>query len=84
MKGLPPAMFELMEVPGIGAKTAFKLVKELKIGSIGELEKAAKHFNYIEFGYREFSKIADISGGLVKKRYGGWKKGLETKLPPKK
>jgi len=31
-----------MEVPGIGAKTAFKLVKELKIGSIGELEKAAK------------------------------------------
>ena len=42
MKGLPPAMFELMEVPGIGAKTAFKLVKELKIGSVGELEKAAK------------------------------------------
>ncbi len=42
MKGLPPAIFELMEVPGIGAKTAFKLVKELKIRSIGELEKAAK------------------------------------------
>ena len=42
MKGLPSAMFELTEVPGIGAKTAFKLVKELKIGSIGELEKAAK------------------------------------------
>jgi DNA polymerase (family 10) len=42
MKGLPPAMFELMEVPGIGAKTAFKLTTELKIGSIAELEKAAK------------------------------------------
>ena len=42
MKGLPPAMFELMEVPGIGAKTAYKLVSELKIGSLKELEKAAK------------------------------------------
>lgn len=43
-----------------------------------ELEKAAKQFNYIEFGCREFSKIADISGGTVKKRFGGWKKGLEA------
>lgn len=42
MQGLPPAMFELMEVPGIGAKTAYKLVSELKIGSMGELEKAAR------------------------------------------
>jgi hypothetical protein len=45
---------------------------------LDELEKAAKLFNYIEFGYREFSKIADISGSLVKKRFGGWKKGLEA------
>jgi len=42
MKGLPPAMFELMEVPGIGAKTAQKLVSELGIKSLSELEKAAK------------------------------------------
>jgi DNA polymerase (family 10) len=42
MKGLPPAMFELMEVPGIGAKTAYKLVDELKIRSVSDLEKAAK------------------------------------------
>lgn len=51
-------------------------IPEAKI--LDELEKAAKHFNYIEFGHREFSKIADVSGGLVKKRYGGWKKGLEV------
>ena len=31
LKDLPPAMFELMKVPGIGAKTAFKLTKELNI-----------------------------------------------------
>ncbi|OGM01919.1 hypothetical protein A2115_00410 [Candidatus Woesebacteria bacterium GWA1_41_8] len=42
MKGLPPAMFELMEVPGIGAKTAYKLVSTLKIASLDQLEKAAK------------------------------------------
>lgn len=46
MKGFPPAMFELMKVPGIGAKTAFKLSKKLKIkkakGALKKLEKAVK------------------------------------------
>lgn len=30
-RNLPPAMFEFLEIPGVGAKTAFKLAKELKI-----------------------------------------------------
>ena len=42
MKGLPKDMFELMEVPGIGAKTAYKLVSKLGIKSLADLEKAAK------------------------------------------
>lgn len=45
MSGLPSAMFELMKVPGIGAKTAYKLTKKLKIAGkdpIEKLEKAAK------------------------------------------
>lgn len=45
MKGLPPAMFELMKVPGIGAKTAYKLTKEFKISGknpIAKLEQLAK------------------------------------------
>lgn len=42
MKGLPKGMFELMEVPGIGAKTAFRLSHELGIKSLSDLEKAAK------------------------------------------
>lgn len=41
MKGLPPSMFELMEVPGIGAKTAFRFSHELGIKSLNDLEKAA-------------------------------------------
>lgn len=42
MKGLPKDMFKLMEVPGIGAKTAYKLVSKLGIKSLADLEKAAK------------------------------------------
>lgn len=41
-EGLPPAMFELMEVPGIGAKRAYKLAQELGINKAhGALEKLA-------------------------------------------
>lgn len=46
MSGLPLAMFEFLTIPGIGAKTAYKLCKELKIKNpktaLVELEKAAK------------------------------------------
>lgn len=42
MNGLPPSMFKLMEVPGIGPKTAYRLAHELSIKSLAGLEKAAK------------------------------------------
>ena len=47
MRGLPPSMFELMKVPGIGAKTAFSLSSKFKSkisdsDPIGSLEKLAK------------------------------------------
>ncbi len=43
-----------------------------------ELEIAAKHFNYIEFGRRDFDKIANISSGTVRKHYNGsWIKALQ-------
>ena len=46
LKPFPPALFELMEVPGIGPKTALKFSKELGItrahSAIPELLKAAK------------------------------------------
>ncbi|MBI2594118.1 DNA polymerase/3'-5' exonuclease PolX [Candidatus Curtissbacteria bacterium] len=41
-KGLPEAMFEIMDVPGLGPKTAYKLTKELKIENIEDLESKAK------------------------------------------
>lgn len=49
-------------------------VPESKI--LTELEKAAKHFDYTEFAWRDFNKIADISATTVKKHFGSWKSGL--------
>ncbi|MGB6882027.1 MAG: DNA polymerase/3'-5' exonuclease PolX, partial [Microgenomates group bacterium] len=63
MKGFPPAMFELMKISGIGAKTAFKLSKQLgiikKAGAIKKLEKAIKEgkVSGIE-GFGEQSQVA--------------------------
>jgi len=51
-----------------------KLSKE---NMLGELEKASKIFNYTEFGWRDFNKVADISANPVKKEFGSWKKALE-------
>lgn len=44
-----------------------------------ELEKAAKYFNYIEFGRRDFDKIADISSSVVRKHFAGsWTTALDV------
>ena len=43
MKDFPPAIFELIPLPRIGAKTAFKLVTKLGVNSISDLEKKAKN-----------------------------------------
>ena len=41
-KDLPQGMFDLLEVGGLGPKSAYKLAKELKIKNVDELENAAK------------------------------------------
>lgn len=40
------------------------------------LEQAAKHFNYIEFLWRDFNKISTISASAIKVHFGRWKKAL--------
>ena len=62
-KGIPPATFELMKISGVGAKTAFKLAKKLKIkeakGAIKKLEKAIKEGKVSEIeGFGEQSQEA--------------------------
>lgn len=44
-KGLPPAMFSLLGLPGLGAKTAFVLARKLKLKpgqALSDLKKAAE------------------------------------------
>lgn len=66
MKGLPPAMFELLDVPGIGAKSALKLTRELGItkthGALEKLQKAAEkgHIRTLEgFGEQSEKEILE-------------------------
>lgn len=41
-KDLPPGMFTLLGIPGLGPKNAFKLAQQLKVKSPQELQAAAK------------------------------------------
>lgn len=41
MTGLPSGMFEILDVPGIGPKTAFKIAKTIGVKSIEDLKEAA-------------------------------------------
>lgn len=72
--GLPPAMFELMDVPGIGAKRAYKLSQELGISKAhGALEKLAHaaqkgHIRNIEGFGEQIEKEILESVGQVKER----------------
>ncbi|MCS7091899.1 MAG: helix-hairpin-helix domain-containing protein [Patescibacteria group bacterium] len=71
-QGLPMSIFELMKIPGVGVKTAYKLVKELPIGDkdpIGDLEKLAKKGEIAKLtGFGEDSQFAILrSINMVRK-----------------
>ena len=44
---------------------------------INELEKTAKHFDYIEFGKRDFAQVANMSAGPVIKEFGSWSGAID-------
>ncbi len=61
MSGLPKGMFTLLDIGGIGPKTAYKLARELKIENIKDLQKAikAKRIRNLEgFGQKSEKDIA--------------------------
>jgi len=41
-KGIPPGIFEMLQIPDVGPKTVKRLWKELKITDVAKLEKAAR------------------------------------------
>lgn len=60
---------------GFGRRRVDRLTNDQMLD---ELERAAEHFNYTEFGWRDFNKVADISASAIKKHFGTWRKGLEA------
>ncbi len=54
-KGLPPAMFELLNVPGIGAKTAYQLCRTFKLNDPGTVVNQL-------IGLAQTGKIANLEG----------------------
>jgi len=78
MKGLPPAMFELLNIPGVGAKTAYRLCQELNLKTpktvVNDLIKAAKKGKIAPIeGFGEKSQ-SDILGALEEFKKGQVKK----------
>ena len=62
-KGVPTGMFALLDVSGIGPKSAYKLSKELKIKSVAELQKAAEEGEIAEMeGFGEQSQREILKG----------------------
>jgi len=64
-KSIPPGLYEMMNIPGIGAKKASLFYYELGIKNIQELEKAVKEHKLI--GLKGFKKRAEekIMEGLA-------------------
>ncbi len=73
---LPKIMFEFMKIPGIGAKTGFRLATELKLKSMADLKKAAEEGKIASLeGFGEESQnkilksIGEVSGKKGQKRH---------------
>lgn len=84
---IPPVLFELLRIPGLGAKKALALQQKLNLSSIGELEYACKENRLLElpgFGAKTQAKI--LAGIELLRRFQGryliseaWPVGLALK-----
>lgn len=71
-EAVPPVLFELVKIPGLGPKKALQLHEKLGIGSIGELEYACRENRLIGlpgFGAKTQEKI--LEGIEYLKRFQG-------------
>jgi len=62
-KGLPPGMFTLLEIPGVGPKSAYKFAKELRISTPAELRQACEQGKVASLeGFGEESQAKILKG----------------------
>ncbi len=69
-KDIPPIVFELMKIPGIGVKTASKLTTAFKLKSLSDLKNAAEKNQIAEldgFGEESQARILKALGEFEKK-----------------
>lgn len=69
---IPQVLFELLEIPGLGAKKARQLVQGLQLSSVGELEYACRENRLVAlpgFGSKTQEKI--LRGIELRKRFKG-------------
>lgn len=72
-KDLPPGMFKLLGIGGLGPKSAYKLAKALDIRSVGDLQKAAEQGKIRElptFGQKSEKDILTAVGEAKNKTTG--------------
>lgn len=69
---IPPVIFELVSIPGLGPKKALILQEKLGIGSIGELEYACRENRLVELpGFGEKTQQKILQGIEYVKKFKG-------------
>jgi len=62
-KGMPPGMFSLLGIPGVGPKSAYKMAKELGIKTVKDLKKACEEGRVAQLeGFGERSQAEILKG----------------------
>lgn len=64
-RGLPRGMFDLMKVPGVGPKSAYKIARLLKVGSIADLKKVCEEGRVAQLPDFGEASQADILKGIA-------------------
>ncbi len=80
-RAVPPVVFELLEVPGVGPKTAKLLVERLRIGSLDQLEAAAKAHKVCKLSGFQETKEQNILKGIAIVRKGRARMHLGLAVP---
>lgn len=71
-EAIPPVLFELVEIPGLGPKKALQLHEKLHIQSIGELEYACRENRLLSLsGFGEKTQKAILQGIEYQKQFQG-------------
>ena len=64
LSGLPPGLLDLLDIPGVGAKTAGQAFKELKVKGLGDLKRVVADGSLAELRGMGAKKVENIAKGI--------------------